>query len=495
LKKGDTLDLEIIKYATEGKGIARIDRNIIKPVQDAQQQNNSEDNYVVFVQGAYPGDKVTAQLRKIKKSYAEAAIVEIISPSKDRVEPRCKFFGTCGGCKQQDLNYETQLKFKQELVRETFEHIAGLKDFDFEEIIPSENNFFYRNKMEFSFADRRWLTKEEIGSEDVFDKEFALGLHIPRIFDKVLDINECFLQSEISNKILNFTRKFFKEKNASIYSTKTHFGYLRNLVIRQSQNTDDLMVNLVTSKENDALMKEYSSELLKSVPQITTVINNINKKKASVAIGDYEKVYHGEGFIYDKIGDPAYTKVSAGKYKFRISANSFFQTNTLQAENLYKTATEFAELKGDEIIYDLYSGAGTIAIYVSGKAKKVIGFESIRPAVKDAAENALLNQVENVQFAEANLYKSFLPIIDQNNIQKPDVIIIDPPRSGMHKNTVDDVIQLNPQKIVYVSCNPATQARDIKLLVEAGYKLKKMKPVDMFPHTYHIENVALLLES
>jgi len=486
LKKGDTLELEITKYATEGKGIARIDRNIVKPVEGAHQQENNEKNYVVFVKGAYPGDKVTAQLRKIKKSYAEAVIVKIISPSKDRVEPRCKFFGTCGGCKQQDLNYETQLKFKQELVRETFEHIAGLKDFDFEEIIPSENNFFYRNKMEFSFADRRWLTKEEIGSEDVIDKDFALGLHIPRIFDKVLDINECFLQSEISNEILNFTRKFFKEKNGSIYSTKTHVGYLRNLVIRQSQNTDDLMVNLVTSKEDDALMKEYTSELLKSVPQITTVINNINKKKASVAVGDYEKVYHGEGLIYDKIGT----------YNFRISANSFFQTNTLQAENLYKTAMGFAELKGDEIIYDLYSGAGTIAIYLSGKAKKVIGFESIRSALRDAAENALLNQVENVQFAEANLYKSFLPIIEQNNIPKPipkpDLIIIDPPRSGMHKNTVDDVIQLNPEKIVYVSCNPATQARDIKLMVEAGYKLKKMKPVDMFPHTYHMENVALL---
>ncbi|RKY92979.1 MAG: 23S rRNA (uracil(1939)-C(5))-methyltransferase RlmD, partial [Ignavibacteriae bacterium] len=351
MKKDDTLDLEIIKYATEGKGIARIDRNIIKPVQDAQPQESNEKNYVVFVQGAYPGDKVTAQLRKIKKSYAEAVIVKIISPSKDRVEPRCKFFGTCGGCKQQDLNYQTQLKFKQELVRETFEHIAGLKDFDFEEIIPSENNFFYRNKMEFSFADKRWLTKEEIGSEDVIDKDFALGLHIPRIFDKVLDINECFLQSEMSNEILNFTRKFFKGKNASIYSTKTHVGYLRNLVIRQSQNTDDLMVNLVTSKEDDALVKEYTSELLKVVPQITTVINNINKKKASVAVGDYEKVYHGEGFIYDKIVD----------YNFRISANSFFQTNTLQAENLYKTAMEFAELKGDEIIYNLYSGAETMA--------------------------------------------------------------------------------------------------------------------------------------
>jgi len=482
LKKGDTLDLKIIKYATEGKGIAKINRNIIKPAQDEQPQDNTEDNYVVFVQGAYPGDKVTAHLRKIKKSYAEAVIVKIISPSKERVEPRCKYFGTCGGCKQQDLNYETQLKFKQELVRETFEHIAGLKNFDFEEIIPSENNFYYRNKMEFSFADIRWLTKEEIASENVIDKDFALGLHIPRIFDKVLDINECFLQSEISNQILNFTRSFFKEKKVSIYSTKTHTGYLRNLVIRQSQNTDDLMVNLVASKEDDALMKEYSSKLMKLVPQITTIINNINKKKAAVAIGDYEKVYHGEGFIYDKIGS----------YDFRISANSFFQTNTLQAENLYKTAMEFAELKGDEIIYDLYSGAGTIAIYMSGKAKKIIGFESIRSALKDAAENAMHNQVENVQFAEANLYKSFLPIIEQNNIPKPDVIIIDPPRSGMHKNTVDDVIQLNPQKIVYVSCNPATQARDIKLMVEAGYKLMKMRPVDMFPHTFHMENVALL---
>jgi len=484
LKKGDTLELEITRYAAEGKGIAKINRNIIKPAEDAQQQDNNEKNYVVFVRGAYPTDKVTAQLRKIKKSYAEAVIVKIISPSENRVEPRCKYFGTCGGCKQQDLNYDTQLKYKQELVKETFEHIAGLKDFGFEEIIPSGNQFFYRNKMEFSFSDRRWLTKEEIGSEDVFDKAFALGLHIPRIFDKVLDIDECFLQSEISNKILNFTRTFFKERNASIYSTKTHTGYLRNLAIRQSQNKDDLMVNLVTSIEDDDLMKEYTSEMLRLIPQITTVINNINTKKASVAIGDYEKVYHGEGFIYDKIGN----------YDFRISANSFFQTNTVQAENLYKTAMEFAELKGDEIIYDLYSGAGTIAIYVSGKAKKVIGFESIRSAIRDAAENAILNQVENVQFAEANLYKSFLPIIEQNNIPKPDVIIIDPPRSGMHKNTVNDVIQLNPQKVVYVSCNPATQARDIKILVEAGYTLKKMKPVDMFPHTYHIENVALLLK-
>jgi len=493
MKKGEVLELEISKYASEGKGIARIDRNKIKPAQKSEEQNIEERNYVVFVHGSYPGDKVTAQLRKIKNSYAEAKTIEIISPSKHRVEARCKFFGTCGGCKQQDLNYETQLKYKEELVKETFKHIGGLTDFKFENIIPSENDFFYRNKMEFSFSDKRWLTKDEIGAEEIIDKDFALGLHIPKVFDKVLDIDECFLQSELSNKILNFTRDFFKKKNTTIYSTKTHRGYLRNLVIRQSQNTDDLMVNLVTSSEDDELMNEFTNELLKAVPQITTIINNINLKKASVAIGDYEKVYCGTGFIYDKIGNPAYTKVPPGKYKFRISANSFFQTNTLQAENLYNTALQFAELKGDEIIYDLYSGAGTIAIYVSDKAGKVYGFESVKSALKDAEKNAKINSIDNVEFIEADLYKSFLPIIKNKKIPMPDAIIIDPPRSGMHKNTVDDVLQLNPGKIVYVSCNPATQARDIKLMVDAGYKLVKMKPVDMFPHTYHIENVAVLV--
>ena len=273
MKKGDTLELEISKYASEGKGIAKINRNKIKPAQKSEDQNIEEENYVVFVHGSYPGDKVTAQLRKIKNSYAEAKAIDIISPSKYRVEPRCKFFGTCGGCKQQDLNYETQLKYKEELVKETFEHIGGLTDFKFESIIPSENDFFYRNKMEFSFSDKRWLTKDEIGMEEIIDKDFALGLHIPKVFDKVLDIDECFLQSELSNKILNFTRKFFKGKNTTIYSTKTHKGYLRHLVIRQSQNTDDLMVNLVTSSEDDKLMNEYTTELLKAVFQITTIIN------------------------------------------------------------------------------------------------------------------------------------------------------------------------------------------------------------------------------
>ena len=483
MKKGDTLELDIVKLASEGKGIAKINRSIVKPAD--KDDNSSEDNYVVFVQGAYPGDKVKAQLRKIKKSFAEAVAVEILSPSEDRVEARCSYFGTCGGCKQQDLKYESQVNYKQELVKETFEHVGGLTDFEFEPIVAAEKNFFYRNKMEYSFSDKRWLTKDEIGSEEVIDKDFALGLHIPRIFDKVLDINECFLQSEVSNQILNFTRTFFKERGHSIYSTRTHQGYLRHLVIRQAHNTNDLMVNLVTSKENEKLMSEYSTDLLKAIPGISTIINNINTKKASVALGEYEFVFHGEGYIYDKIGN----------YKFRISANSFFQTNTLQADNLYSAALHFADFKGDEIVYDLYSGAGTIAIYISGKVKEVYGFESVEPAVADAAENARINNVSNAMFLKADLYKSFLPIVEKKNIPKPDVIIIDPPRSGMHKNTVDDIISLNPGKIVYVSCNPATQARDIKLLVESGYNLLKMKPVDMFPHTYHVENVALLLKS
>ncbi|MCX8104492.1 MAG: 23S rRNA (uracil(1939)-C(5))-methyltransferase RlmD, partial [Ignavibacterium album] len=230
------------------------------------------------------------------------------------------------------------------------------------------------------------------------------------------------------------------------------------------------------------LLKEYSENLVKNFPAITTIVNNISKKLSAVAVGDYEKVYFGDGFIYDKIGN----------YNFRISANSFFQTNTKQAEKLYQTALEFAELKGNETVFDLYSGAGTIAIYISQKAKEVFAFETVQSAVEDAKVNARLNNILNVEFINADLYKSFLPIIQKNNLSEPDVIIIDPPRSGMHKNTVDDVIKLSPEKIVYVSCNPATQVRDIKMMVEAGYKLVKIKPVDMFPQTYHIENVALL---
>ncbi len=485
MKKGDILELDIEKYAFEGKGVAKIPKEKVhsKPVND--EPNGQQSKYVIFVEGAYPGDKVKAELRKIKKSYSEAKAIEIISPSSFRTEARCKYFGTCGGCKQQSLDYTAQVKYKQEQVEEIFRKLGGFNDFIIEKIIPSDKIFFYRNKMEFSFSDKKWLTIEEINSGKEIDRNFALGLHIPNVFDKILDIDECFLQSQLSNKILNLTRSFFKEKNISIYSTKTHSGYLRNLVIKTSHHSDDLMVNLVTSEENDDLMKEYTEFLIKQVPQITTLINNINLKKAAVAAGDYEKVYYGNGFIFDNIG----------KYNFRISANSFFQTNTLQAERLYQTALDFAELTGNEIVYDLYSGAGTISIFISGKAKEVYAFETIESAIKDAEENKKINKIENVHFIEADLYKSFLPIVEVKNLPEPEVVILDPPRSGMHQNTVDDVIKLNPDKIVYVSCNPTTQVRDIKLFSQANYKLIKIRPVDMFPHTYHIENVAQLIKS
>jgi len=473
LNKGDTIQIKVDRYAFEGKGIGKINL-------ENTTGNNEPDSFIVFVNGAYPGDTVSAKIKKLKKTYAEAFVEEVLIPSSKRVQPRCKYFGTCGGCKQQDLDYAQQISYKQEQVEDIFKHDGGFEEFKIENIIPSENVFYYRNKMEFSFSELEWLKVIDENTE--VKKGFFVGLHVPNNFEKILDVEECFLQSELSSQILNFSREFFKQRGLSIYNTKTHSGYLRNLVIRQSQKTSDLMINLVTFDKNEFLMKEYVSAIINKFPQITTIVNNISTKKASIAVGDYEIVYHGSGYIYDKIGD----------YKFRISANSFFQTNTIQAEQLYNTALGYADLKGDEIIYDLYSGAGTIAIYVSGKAKEVYGFEAVESSIFDAKANLELNEIKNVSFVQADLYKSFLPFTSV--LPKPDVVILDPPRGGMHSKTVKDVLELSPQKIVYVSCNPSTQVRDIKMFAEGGYKLVKIRPIDMFPHTYHIENVALLIK-
>lgn len=473
MKRGDVLELEIEGYAFEGKGIAKVTR----------ESSGEERKYVIFVEGSYPGDLVKAGLRRVRKSYAEAKVNEVLKPSSERTIAVCSYFGTCGGCKQQDLDYNQQLKYKSEQVKDLFERIGGLDEFEFQEIIPSEKKFFYRNKMEFSFAEKRWLTPEEIStSEEIKHQKFAVGLHIPRIFDKVLDIEECHLQSEESNRILNFTREFFKSRNISVYSTKTHAGYLRHLVIKQAGHGGDLMVNLVTSEDNQELFGNYAEKLGAEVPEITTIVNNISVKKSQVAIGDFEKVYKGSGVIFDRIGD----------YKFRISPNSFFQTNTLQAENLYNIALQFAEISKEDVVYDLYSGAGTISIFVSGFAKEVYAIETVEAAIQDAHKNLEINSISNVKFIQADLNKSFRYLVRERSIPKPDIIISDPPRSGMNPKTVRDIIELSPKKIVYISCNPATQARDVKLLTEAGYKLIKMRPVDMFPHTFHIENVTLL---
>ncbi len=472
--KGELVELEIVGYAFEGKGIAKIhlDENL-----------DDDKKFVFFVDHAYPGDIIQARTTKLKRSYAEAEIVKIITPSKFRTEVKCKYFGICGGCKAQDLDYLQQIKYKQEQVVDSFERIGNLKDFQVEDILPSEKIFYYRNKMEYSFAEKKWLSKDQMEDEETVPKTpFGLGLHIPGRYDKILDIDECFLQSEKSNQILNFTREFFMLKNSTAYSTKTHTGYLRNLVIKQSHFTDDLMVNLVTSTDEPELFKEYGTALQAEVDGITTIVNNVNAKLSQVATGDYEIVHYGDGFIYDHIGD----------YKFRISANSFFQTNTQQAEKLYKAALEFAGFNGTETVYDLFCGAGTISIYISKNVKEVIGFESIDSAIEDANINMVLNGINNMRFIQADLNKSFIPIMLKNELPRPDIIITDPPRSGMNPKTVEDILKLQPQKIVYISCKPTTQARDIQALVEGGYTLIKFMPVDMFPHTYHIENVALL---
>jgi 23S rRNA (uracil1939-C5)-methyltransferase len=477
MKKGDLLELDITGYAFEGKGVAKI----IKELHTQNEENAKK--FVVFVDGSYPGDKVIAEIRKVRSSYAEAKVKEILVKSSLRIKANCKYFGVCGGCKAQDLDYKQQTKFKEEQVKDIFERIGGFSDFVLEPIIDAEKIFYYRNKMEYSFADKRWLSEDEIGSmHEIPDKDFALGLHIPGLYDKVLDIDGCWLQSEVSNGILNFTRDFFKNQQILPYSAQKHTGFLRNLVIKQSFSKNDLMINLVVSDENERLLTLFSAELLARFPQVTTIIYNINKKLSQVAYGDYEIISHGNGFIYDLIG----------LWKFRISANSFFQTNTSQAEKLFSTALEFAEFKGDEIVYDLYSGAGTIPIFISKNVKQIYGFESVAPAIEDAKVNIELNDITNFEPQLIDLNKSFIPFIQEKNIPKPDVIIADPPRSGMNPKTVKDILELMPKKIVYISCNPSTQARDIKLLCEGGYKLIKLRPVDMFPHTYHIENVALL---
>jgi 23S rRNA (uracil1939-C5)-methyltransferase len=477
LKKGDLIELEITKYAFEGKGIGKIQNE-----HNTQFNTNEKKSFVIFVNGAYPGDVVIVKITKVKSSYAEAKIEKFSSQSDERIKAKCKHFGVCGGCKQQDLNYQSQIKYKQEQVNDIFNRIGRFENYEQLDIIPSDISFFYRNKLEFSFADKKWLSIEDLNTKET-ENTFALGFHVPKIFNKVVDIEECCLQSEESNKILNFTREFFRSRNTSIYSTHTHSGFLRNLVVKQSKSTKDLMVNLVTSAEDYDLIEEYSSSIIKKVPQITTLVNNINLKKAATAIGDYEKIYYGSGFIYDKIGD----------YRFRISANSFFQTNTFQAAKLYQTALNFANLNNNEIVYDLYSGAGTISIFMYKYCKEVYAFESVASAIKDAEENNRINDINNVKYFTSDLNKSFLQLVKDRPLPPPQVVVLDPPRSGMNHVTIKDVIELNPKKIVYLSCNPTTQVRDLKLFEMGGYKLIKIRPVDMFPHTYHIENVALMI--
>ncbi len=468
LKRGDQVELEITGSAFEGKSIAR------------------HHGLVVFVEGGVPGDLVTAQILKSKKNLVEARLVRLHRSSQFRTDPRCSHFGPCGGCKWQHVDYKGQLQFKQQHVVDSFERIGGFNNLPLQPIIPSDEVFFYRNKMEFSFSDREWL---EHPADDGTVGEgpgcgIFLGLHVPQRFDKVLDLKGCYLQSEISNKILGLTREFARERKAQVYSSESDSGYLRFLVVRLSRRTQEVMVNLVTRTDDPAFMNAYTERLRGAIPDITTVVNTINTKRAQIAFGDEERIYLGEGVIREILANRT----------FIISAGSFFQTNTNQAEKLYDVVMRFAEFDPADVVYDLYSGTGSIALCISGCVRQVVGVESVESAVRDAERNTTANGVSNCEFVLGDLKDRLSP--ENGWLQKyaaPRVVILDPPRSGIHPKVAERLLELAPPKIVYVSCNPATQARDLKVLCSEKYQLAKLQPVDMFPHTYHIENVALLL--
>jgi 23S rRNA (uracil1939-C5)-methyltransferase len=469
VNRGDEITIKLERVAFEGKCIAHV------------------NGVVVFIAGSVPGDTVRARVTKVKKQYAEAELLEVLQPSLLRVQPRCRYFGTCGGCTWQQVDYEAQLEFKRQHVIEALEHIGGFSGVEVKPTLGTDEIYFYRNKMEFSFGER-WLGKEEIQTAPRAREprggvaQFALGLHIPNRFDRVLNIEECHLQSEMSYHIVNAVRSFCIRRQLSIYSTVTHTGYLRNIAIRASSRTHELMVNLVTSEDRPDIMQALTGHLLEKFPLITTIVNNISQRKAQVATGERERVYYGPGFITERIGKRAY----------RVSANSFFQTNTMQAERLYDTVQRLARLKSDEVLFDLYSGTGTIALHIADSAKEVVGIESAAPAVEDARRNASMNGVGNCTFLLGELKDMMTK--DSSWMQqhaKPNVVIVDPPRTGMHEKVAQSIVRLRPERIVYVSCNPATQARDLKLMCrEPVYRIFDVQPVDMFPQTYHIETVV-----
>ncbi|GAB4366518.1 MAG: 23S rRNA (uracil(1939)-C(5))-methyltransferase RlmD [Calditrichia bacterium] len=456
MKIRDEIQVTVEKLAYGGKGIARL------------------DNRVVFVDGAVPGDTALVRIQKVKRNHAEARVVSIISPSSLRQSPPCQHADYCGGCKWQHLAYDHQLRVKKELVKEALEHIGGFKDVEVLPTIASPSIFAYRNKMEFSFTDRRWLPPPELENPEI-TKGFALGLHVPGAFDRVMHIDYCWLQDDLMNQILNFTQEYFRQGGFSVYNLKTHEGFLRFLVLRKSFAQEKYMVNLVTSEPGKEKLSDYVQQLTESFPSISSVVNTVNRRVAQIAFGEEEYLLYGEPALKEKLGD----------YEFLISANSFFQTNPLQACKLFETTQQFVG-GPHSLVWDLYSGTGTIDMFLSGQAKRIVGFELVGSAVKDAEANCRQNGVTNCEFISGDIREN---ILKQN--AQPDVIVTDPPRSGMHPDVVEGILAANPQKIVYVSCNPTTMARDLKIL-STGYNPILVQPIDMFPHTYHIETIVLL---
>ncbi|WP_271424905.1 23S rRNA (uracil(1939)-C(5))-methyltransferase RlmD [Aequorivita sinensis] len=455
-------NLEVIDAGAKGKAVAK-----------------AEDGRIVFINNAVPGDIVNVQTTKKRKGFFEGSAISFSKYSEKRVEPICPHFGTCGGCKWQNMGYEHQLFYKHKEVEQNLKRIGKIELPEFEPILGSEKQYFYRNKMEFSFSDSKWLTLDQIRSGEVIENRNALGFHIPGMWDKILDLDKCFLQADPSNAIRDFVKEKAEELNLTFFNTRNQEGFLRTLMIRTS-STQEVMVLIqfyYEDKENrELLLKAIAEEF----PQITSLLYVINSKGNDTIYDQEIGLFYGRDHIFEEMEG----------LKFKINAKSFYQTNSEQAYELYKITRDFAGLSGNELVYDLYTGTGTIAQFVAKKAKKVVGVEAVPDAIEAAKENALLNKIDNAEFYVGDMKKVFNEEFI-NTHGKPDVVITDPPRDGMHADVVQQLLNLEAQRIVYVSCNSATQARDLALLDEK-YRVIKVQPVDMFPQTHHVENVVLL---
>jgi 23S rRNA (uracil1939-C5)-methyltransferase len=456
IRKGADLELTVEKMAYGGKGLCRV------------------DGFVVFVEGGVPGDRVTARVFRKKKGYAEARILDLAASSPERVAAPCPYSDYCGGCQWQHVRYPAQLRYKTGQVAESLAHIGGLEQAVVRPAVPSPKQTAYRNKMEFSFSDRRWYPPDELHRREI-EGNFALGLHVPGSFHKVIDVETCRLQPEKGDQILRTVKDYTRASGLPVYGLKSHQGFWRYLMVRLSRAYDQWMVNLVTAEENPAALEALNATL-RALDGIATVVNNITRRKAAIAVGEREVLLSGKGYIEDRIGP----------YTFRISANSFFQTNPPVAEKLYAKVLEYADLKTGERVLDLYSGTGTISIYLADRAAEVTGLEISPVAVADARRNCAANNIDNCRFVGGDIRETLSGVE-----RRPDVLIIDPPRAGMPAAVLARILSLGAEKIVYVSCNPATLARDLALMLE-NYEVLEIQPFDMFPHTYHIEAVVNL---
>lgn len=448
-------------YAAEGRSLARV------------------DGKVIFIERVVPGDVVDVKIYKNKKDWAEGWPLNFHSFSKDRVNPFCSHFGICGGCQWQMLPYEKQLLYKQRQVMDNLQRIGKISLPEPLSIIGADDTMYYRNKLEYTFGNRRFLLPEELKDSNISPDENVAGFHAPGIFDKVVDIDTCYLQAEPNNAIRKAVKKFALDNGMEFYDIRGHHGFLRTMQLRIC-TTGEVMVNIVFGKEDDANQKKLLDHLLNQFPSITTLLYTINPKMND-SINDLEPViYYGNGYVTEKLEN----------FSFRIGPKSFFQTNTRQAEKLYRVVRDFAALSGKETVYDLYCGTGSIGIFLSPGARKIIGVDLIEAAIEDARQNAVLNRLNNTDFYAGD-------VIDICNDEffnlhgTPDVIITDPPRAGMHERLVKKILEVAAPVVIYVSCNPATQGRDLNLLGEK-YEVTKIQPVDMFPHTHHIENVVQL---